>query len=39
MGDVFDLPHRENQHPFGLALLYFDRSYVNRPTQVGSFGG
>ena len=23
----------------GNALLYFDRSYVNVPTQVGSFGG
>jgi flavin reductase len=23
----------------GNALLYFDRSYVNMPTQMGSFGG
>lgn len=25
--------------PDGNALLYFDRNYINVPTQVGSFGG
>lgn len=35
IGRVTDIRSRQD----GDALLYFDRTYVNVPTQVGSFGG
>lgn len=35
LGRVTDIRAR----PDGNALLYFDRNYVNVPTQLGSFGG
>ena len=35
IGRVTDIRSRQD----GDALLYFDRNYVNVPTQVGSFGG
>ncbi|YBV94755.1 flavin reductase (plasmid) [Phyllobacteriaceae bacterium JZ32] len=35
IGEVTDIRCRRDGH----ALLYFDRSYVHVPTQLGSFGG
>jgi len=35
LGEIIDIRSR----PDGNALLYFDRAYVNIPSQMGSFGG